>query len=59
MTNRAPQDWDDKDGWDRYFNAKLSAGRTLGYVDTIVLRFLSFAHEKGGRIWSGRKKPVK
>lgn len=51
MTNSPPKNWDDKDAWGRYFNAELSAGRTSPYPDPIVLRFLSFAHEKGGRIW--------
>jgi hypothetical protein len=46
-----PKDWNDKDAWDRYFNAELLAGRTPSAPDFIVLRFLSFAHEKGGRIW--------
>jgi hypothetical protein len=51
MTNTPPQDWGDKDGWDRLFNAELSAGRPSPYTDSIVLRFLRLAHEKGGRIW--------
>jgi hypothetical protein len=51
MTNLPPTDWCDKDAWDRYFNAELSADRTLEYPDFIILRFLSFAQEKGGRIW--------
>ena len=51
MTNSPPQNWDDKDGWDCYFNAEISAGRTAPQPDFIVLRFLSFAREKGGRIW--------
>jgi hypothetical protein len=51
MTHRPPENWDDKNGWDRYFEAELSAGRTAPYADAIVLRFLSFALEKGGRIW--------
>ena len=51
ILNSPPQDWGDKDGWDRYFNAELLAGRTSFYPDFIVLRFLSFVHEKGGRVW--------
>ena len=51
MPNNPPEDWNDKDAWDRYFNAELLAGRIASYPDSIVLRFLSFAHEKGGRIW--------
>lgn len=51
MTNSPPKDWHDKDAWDRYFNAELLAGRTASYPDFIVLRFLAFAREKGGRIW--------
>ncbi len=46
-----PEDWDDKSGWDRYFSAKLSAERIVSDPDMIVLRFLSLAHKKGGRIW--------
>jgi 2-polyprenyl-3-methyl-5-hydroxy-6-metoxy-1,4-benzoquinol methylase len=51
MTNSPPDNWDDKDAWDSYFNGELSAGRTAPYPDFIVLRFLSFAREKNGRIW--------
>ena len=52
MTNDPPQDRGDRDAWDRYFNAELSAGRTEPCPDFfIVVRFLSLAHEKGGRIW--------
>jgi SAM-dependent methyltransferase len=49
--NNPPEDWNDRDGWDRYFNAELLTGRTAPYAERIVLRFLSFANEKGGRIW--------
>ncbi len=51
MTNSPPQDWDDKDALDRHFNAELSTGRTPPFPEQIILRFLSFALEKGGRIW--------
>jgi SAM-dependent methyltransferase len=51
MINRPPENWNDKDAWDRYFNAELLADRAASYPDFIVLRFLTFAHEKGGRIW--------
>lgn len=51
MTSSPPEDWNDRDAWDRYFDAELSAGLTAPYPDFIVLRFLSFALEKGGRIW--------
>ena len=51
MTHSPPKDWNDKDAWDRYFNAELLAGRTPSDPDFIILRFLSFVHEKGGRIW--------
>ena len=45
-----PEDWNDKEAWDRYFAAELSEG---GYAPDIgiVLRFLRHAKEKGGRIW--------
>jgi hypothetical protein len=46
-----PKDWNDKDAWDRYFTAKLLAGDTPSDPDFIILRFLSLAHERGGRIW--------
>ena len=49
MTNSPPKDWEDKDAWDCYFNEELAAGRTSPHPVHIVLRFLSFAHEKGGR----------
>ncbi|HLC42547.1 MAG TPA: class I SAM-dependent methyltransferase [Methylomirabilota bacterium] len=51
MTNSPPENWGDKDAWDRYFTAELSEGRTAPYPDSIVLRFLSFARKQGGRIW--------
>jgi hypothetical protein len=51
MSNGPPKDWSDRDAWDRYFNAEVLAGRIRSDPDFIVLRFLSFAHEKGGRIW--------
>jgi len=51
MTNCPPIEWTDKDAWDHYFEAVLLAGRIASYPDPIVLRFLKFAHEKGGRIW--------
>jgi hypothetical protein len=51
MTKSPPKNWNDKDAWDRYFNAELLAGHTPSDPDFIILRFLSFAHEKGGQIW--------
>jgi len=54
MINSPPEDWSDKQGWNRYFEAELSPGCIPShaiYSDSIVLRFLSFAHKKGGRIW--------
>jgi len=51
MINRPPKDWNDKDAWDRYFDAELMTGPARSYPDFIVLRFLSFAQEKRGRIW--------
>ena len=50
-TNNPPEDWADKDAWDRFFNAELLAGRTSRYPDFIVSRFLNFVHQKGGRVW--------
>jgi len=50
-TNNPPKDWNDKDAWDRYFHAELLAGRTRSDPAFIILRFLSIAKEKGGRIW--------
>jgi 2-polyprenyl-3-methyl-5-hydroxy-6-metoxy-1,4-benzoquinol methylase len=50
MTSSVPTDWHDKDAWDRYFNANLLEGFAPS-PDFIVLRFLSFAREQGGRIW--------
>src|SRR5215510_2092679 len=51
MRDSPPRDWNDKDAWDRYFDAALSAGHASSYPDGIVRRFLNLAHEKGGRIW--------
>lgn len=54
MINNPPEDWSDKEGWNRYFKEQLSPGGIPShavYSEPIVLRFLSFAHEKGGRIW--------
>jgi len=50
-TNDPPQDWGDKDGWDRYFRAELEAGRTSPYPHFVVLRFLSYVQNRGGRVW--------
>ena len=50
-TNNPPEDWADKDAWDRFFNAELLAGRTSPYPDFIVSRFLNFVHQQGGRVW--------
>jgi WD40 repeat protein len=52
--NSPPTDWSDKAAWNDYFNAELTPGSIPShafYNDAIVLRFLSLAHEKGGRIW--------
>ena len=47
-----PKDWTDKDAWDRYFSAELLGGHIPSHPDFIVLRFLSFAHEKGAILLS-------
>ena len=49
-----PTDWSDKAAWNDYLNAELRPGHIPSHAflnDAIVLRFLSLAHEKGGRIW--------
>lgn len=52
MINSPPIHWEDRDAWDRYFNAELSATDRISFDSApIVLRFLSFAQEKGGRVW--------
>ena len=51
MSNGPPKDWNDRDAWDRHFEAELSEGRILADPDPIIRRFLSYAREKGGRIW--------
>jgi len=50
VTDR-PENWDDRDGWNRFFAAELSAGHPAFHPHFIVLRFRSFVHKKGGRIW--------
>jgi hypothetical protein len=52
MMNSPPINWEDKDAWDCYFDAELSATHRISFDSApIVLRFLSFAQEKGGRVW--------
>src|SRR5262245_35801096 len=51
LTDLAPEHWDDRQGWNHYFEKKLSARDLPSDPDVIVLRFLPFAQEQGGRIW--------
>ena len=46
-----PTDWTDKDGWNRFFDAQLRTGQISSYPPSAILRFLSLAKDKGGRIW--------
>ena len=51
MDNHPPEDWADKDGWNRYYSGQLESGRIEGDPDMIILRFLKLVQEKGGRVW--------
>jgi hypothetical protein len=51
-----PLDWNDIRGWDRYLQAKASAGpfpvpTVVGAQGWEAVRFLSFVKERGGRVW--------
>ena len=51
MSDVPPRDWGDKSAWDSYFDTELHNNRRFSHPEPIVLRFLAFAREKGGRIW--------
>jgi SAM-dependent methyltransferase len=51
MTTERPNNRSDKHAWDRWHTAELAAGRTSDLPETLVLRFLAFVHERGGRVW--------
>ena len=51
MINFAPRNWDDRDAWDRYFDAELSSGHAALDPAGFGSPYVEFAGAKGGRIW--------
>lgn len=45
------EEWADRSGWDRYFEAVLRAGQLFSLPDFLTTGFLTLAREKGGRVW--------
>lgn len=47
-----PEDWSDREGWDRYFTAEIATKRrSVAMAMISSLQFAGFALEQGGRVW--------
>jgi SAM-dependent methyltransferase len=49
--NYPPEDWNDRDGWDRYFNAELLRRSTATFLPFNGFNLFTVAVQPGKRVW--------